>query len=116
MLVGSYLGLAYHRHGQAAVADFIVSLVDLKARIIRPTVSGGGMVRIDTLTAPGGGMMLIVRNLLDKPSAATLRLPGIRTRTLTDQFSGEQLLLAPAEGGAMTAISLQGSEVKVYCG
>ena len=114
ILIGSYVGLPLYRGHHPSNADFIVSLVDLKHRIPRPTVSGGGKVRVDLLTHPGAGRMLILRNLEEKPVRARVFLPGAAPGRLVEQFDGRELTLSAGVSGAEASVVLAPSEVQVY--
>ena len=114
ILIGSYVGLPFHRGHHPSNADLIVSLVDLKHRIPRPTVSGGVKIRVDLLTHPGGGRMLILRNLEETPVRARVAVPGAAPGRLVEQFDGRVLTLDAAGAGADAEVALAPSEVQVY--
>jgi beta-galactosidase len=114
ILIGTYLGMPFYRHGYPGNAALLTSLVDLRAIVQRPGVDGDGQVRVDVLTTPGGRQMLILRNLESRTVDASITLPGFAARELAEQFSGDTLALGGFPDGATLRVCLEPSEVRVY--
>jgi beta-galactosidase len=114
ILIGSYVGLPYHRNGFDNNGDFIASLAEWGTQILRPHVVGGRKIRVDLLSAANGQAMLILQNLEPTSIAARLRLPWAKPERMVEQFSGEVLHLCCASRGTLASVELAPKEVKVY--
>lgn len=112
--IGSYLGLAFIKYGNPMIARFIVSLIEKYSMVRRPRVMSDSRVRIDYLCNPSGNVLLIVRNLENESVTASFHIPQELPTSLTEQFSGETLLLHRSEHGMEGIVSLKSTEVKVY--
>ena len=116
ILIGSYIGLAYHRSKLAANGELIASLVEMAAPLDRPHLTSGRDIRIDLMRNGEGEVMLILQNLRPNEAEAIVALPEPVAGPLHEQFSGEQLLFTAQGGGAQAAVHFAPNEVKVYCG
>ncbi len=116
LLIGSYVGLPFFRSGHETNGNLIAGLVESCVSTQRPVVAGEAKIRVDILTATGGGVMVIARNLEPSPTGASVYLPGVSAQSLTEQFSGEMLTCGTEAGGTRVRLELGAGEVKVYCG
>ncbi|HXX64393.1 MAG TPA: beta-galactosidase trimerization domain-containing protein, partial [Bacteroidota bacterium] len=116
VLIGSYLGLSYLRHGLEANADLIASLIERTVAIARPVASPRGRVRVDVLSAPNGGRMVIMQNLKDDPFTGSVAVPGLPACRMHEEFDGESLVWTAEGTGACAQVQLRAREVRVYYG
>lgn len=116
ILIGSYLGLPYHRNGHEANAALIASLIDSSTVIERPQVAGNAKIRIDILTAPDQQFMIIAQNLEPVAVEASVYLPGAITAQASEQFLHETIAVSPQGNGAVIQLTLAPGEVQVFCG
>ncbi|TFH00504.1 MAG: hypothetical protein E4H13_07325 [Calditrichales bacterium] len=111
-LIGSYLGMAYHRDRNLNNGRLLASLAEF-AGIQKPLVEGGD-IRIDTISHPSGQMMLIVQNLSDEHIQGRIQFSSQVSLTLAEQFDGKILALS-TDGQVVTGmLSLQPYEARVY--
>jgi hypothetical protein len=116
ILIGSYVGMPYYRFGHPATAQLLVSLVDKYATISRPSIAENVKVRVDVLSTTGDACMIILRNLEPTAVHAKISVPGVSSRKLIEQFTGEEVVLTD-DGDAVTfGVHLEAAEVKVYRG
>lgn len=117
ILIGTYLALPFHRGLAPEYARFLPVLVERTAQPPpRPRVTGDARIRLDLLTAPSGGLMLIARNLEARPVQTTIEIPIAEGKKVREQFSDEEVDLMPGEHGVVARIALGPMEVKVYHG
>lgn len=116
ILIGSYLGLPYHRNRHEANADLIASLIDSSTVIERPQVAGNAKIRIDILTAPNHRFMIIAQNLEPVAVETSVYLPGVIAAQAMEQFLHEALAVSPQGSGAVIQLTLAPGEVQVFCG
>jgi beta-galactosidase GanA len=114
ILIGSYIGLAYHRGGSPTNGDLITSLVDANAAIERPRVAGGSAIRVDVLSNRRKEAMIILRNLEDRSVDDTISVPGVFGRSMVEQCTGERVTVLRKQRRSEFAVSMQAGEVKVY--
>ena len=114
ILVGSYVGLAFHREGHTSNADFIADLAGSGVSIRNP-LAKSGRVRIDVLTSSDDKVMVIFRNLDRKPVKTNFLLPLVGNSKAVEQFTGEVISLRKEKGSVSGSVFLKGGEVKVYC-
>jgi beta-galactosidase len=115
ILIGSYIGMPYYRHGHEANADFLVGLVDLATQIRRPAIVGNFRIRVDVLSTPAGAHMVIIRNLEQSAVAAGIMIPGMAGDRMVEQFSGVPIGLTKEGDGVSCIVSLEPGETKVFC-
>ena len=113
ILIGSYLGLAYHRQRDPSTGLLLAGLVEASATLTRPEVMGKGRVRVDTLST-GDHHMVIVQNLEMERSEVAVKLSGVEMSTLRELFTGDTIEPAVVDGETAFAISLKPREVRVY--
>jgi hypothetical protein len=113
ILIGSYLGLSYHRQKDPSTGAVIAGLVECAADLERPIVRGRGRVRVDTLSG-AGGHMVIVQNLERMPSEVSVELRGLELTEIRELFTGEVLRVTPGNGTTTIVVSLAPKEVRVY--
>lgn len=116
ILVGSYLGLPFHRQKYGPNGELIASLVEMACHIERPVISGNMKVRADALTDEQGRIMVIVQNLESQTGDVSITLPTAKIDSLTEQFSGESLKPSSFTNKSIVTVSLTPQEVKIYCG
>ena len=116
ILIGSYLGLQYHRKGGDANADLIAALVELAAAVRRPRVLGPEQVRVDVLATPSDEKMVIVQNLESAAVEVRVHLPYSNLRSMIEQFTGEHLPVSLRPQGGEINLALPAREVKVFRG
>jgi beta-galactosidase GanA len=116
ILIGSYLGMPYYRFGHPATAQLLVSLVDKYATISRPYIAENVKVRVDVLSTTGDACMIILRNLESTAVHAKISVPGVSSRRLIEQFSGEEIVLTDDGDAGRFGVHLEAAEVKVYRG
>ncbi|NIV98122.1 hypothetical protein GWN26_02790, partial [Candidatus Saccharibacteria bacterium] len=117
ILIGSYIGLPFHRQKCNQNANLIAGLVEYAMPISRPRVEGNAKVRIDILTGLKNQTMIIVQNLENRSAEITAHLPFKINNKLKEQFSSEILSSIELSAGKGSKISMQltAKEVKVYC-
>jgi beta-galactosidase len=114
VLIGSYLGLSYFRHGDPSTGALLAALVDQGAGITRPSVSGRGRVRVDTLTKDDD-VMVIIRNLEEERSEVAVAIDAM-LGPLRDVFGGPGLTPGHGAGRSTFVVELEPREVRVYRG
>ena len=113
ILIGSYLGLSYQRNRRSETGTLIAELAGLGARNERPS-SGSRNVRLDVLKDQGDAGIVIVQNLESKAVRTTITIPGLRSRSFKEVFTGRTLRCARRGTGVSAVIPLQKKEVKVF--
>jgi beta-galactosidase len=118
VLIGTYIGMPFQREGYASNSDLIAALVAFTADLQRPKVAHELPVRVDLVTDPASGMMLILQNLSSEPVGADITLPVSDVPRFREQFTEEELRIRrdDKEGTPVLQVRLAGREVKVYCG
>lgn len=112
--IGTYLGLAYYQSGNLSIADYLVSLVHRYSDVERPWIISDKRVRIDYLKNEPGNVMLIIRNIENEELTVSFSIPEILQKTLTEQFTNEEIILQIKEGVTGGTVSLKPYEVKVF--
>ncbi len=115
ILIGSYLGLSYARHGDPSTGRIIAALVETAGELNRPHVSGRGRVRVDTLGSRNGEQMIIIQNLEDEASEVSVALEG-RSSSMREIFGGPDLPISICEDRTSFSMALRPREVRVYRG
>ncbi len=116
ILIGSYVGLPFYRKKYTANGELIASLVEMTYKIERPIVIGNVKVRVDLLTDHTGQIMMIVQNLEQRNIEVSITVPLKNIDSLTEQFSGEALMMSSLKDRSITTVALPPKEVKIYCG
>ncbi len=116
ILVGSFVGLPYHRLGHPSNGAFIAGLVDFAADISRPHVNGSERVRVDVMRSDSGEIAVIVQNLEQSPVVTTVKVPDAFDRQLRELFTSETLAPVATADGTLFMVSLQPNEVQVFHG
>jgi beta-galactosidase len=116
ILIGSYIGLPFHRKKYVTNGELIASLVEMTCKIERPIVIGDLKVRVDLLTDPAGQIMMILQNLEQRNIEVSITVPLNNIDSLTEQFSGEALMMSSLQDRSITTVALAPKEVKIYCG
>ncbi len=114
ILIGTYLGLSYHRTGSDKSGDLIASLVKHAVKIEGPEVIGKSRVRIDVLENSGEPVFVIFRNLSDRTTKSTFALPSFDKSALIEVFSAEKMKLRVNKSTSAGEIILKPREVKVF--
>jgi len=116
ILIGTYLGMPFHRQGTTANADFLASLVAMGTQKKPAVLADGSLVRIDLLSDASGGVMLIVRNLELRSVSSTAFIPQLRASSLVEQFSSASVAPTVVSEGGYLDLVLRPGEVQVYRG
>jgi beta-galactosidase len=116
ILIGSYIGLPFHRKKYVTNGELIASLVEMTYKIERPTVIGNVKVRIDLLIDPAGQIMIILQNLEERNIEVSITIPLKNITSLTEQFSGETLMMSSLKDRSIATVALAPKEVKIYSG
>ena len=109
--IGSYTGLVYQREKTKSNGELISGLVEYCTKIRRPETNK--KIRIDVLEKDGQ-QMVIIQNLEKKNQAAEINIPGIKSKTFVEQFSGKKVKPQKQKGKASLSIKLAPREVQVY--
>ena len=88
----------------------------MTCKIERPIVIGDLKVRVDLLTDPAGQIMMILQNLEQRNIEVSITVPLNNIDSLTEQFSGEALMMSSLQDRSITTVALAPKEVKIYCG
>jgi hypothetical protein len=115
IMIGSYLGLAYHRQHDPSTGAVLAGLIDASADVSRSIVHGWGRVRADVLSA-GDEHMIILQNLENERSEVSVEIGGIAPDTVRELFSEEHLQAVRGSDGSLFAVTLEPREVRVYRG
>ncbi|MBT8400962.1 MAG: beta-galactosidase trimerization domain-containing protein, partial [Rhodothermia bacterium] len=116
ILIGSYVGLPFHRLGHSANGDFIASLVDHATTIPRPRVVGRQKVRVDLLTNDAGEISVVLQNLSGEMADVAVEFPEVIDVRLTEIFDGEVVTPVRTANGSLLTTHLEAGEVRVYHG
>ncbi len=116
ILVGSYLGLSFHRLHHPSNGRLLAALVRQADLPDAPSVQDGLKVRVDTLSSEDGRAMVILQNGESRNVETTVHLPDLAADELEEIFSGERLRCARGEQGSLLRVDLGPKEVKVFLG
>ena len=114
ILIGSYIGLAYHRKNEKSNGDFIAGLVEMASLINHSKVKNHLKIRVDILIGKNSDVMLIVQNLEKLKVEAEIYLPIKNVKPLKEQFSNETIFPTSNKQGVSIKLKLKFREVKVY--
>lgn len=109
--IGSYPGLVFHREKYKANGELISGLIEFCTKIKRPEANK--KVRVDVLENEEK-QMLIIQNLEKKSQSVTVKIPGLRIKTFTEQFSRKKIKPKKEKGNAILTLQLKAQEVRVY--
>jgi hypothetical protein len=109
--IGTYLGIGVQREKNRANGELIAGLVEYCIKINRP--SANKKIRIDVLQNDDR-QMLIIQNLENKKLSGIIRIPEIKMKTFTEQFSKKKIKPQKEKGEKTLHIGMDPREVKVY--
>ncbi len=111
VVIGSYLGLVYHRDKVKSNGEMIAGLVEYCIKIKRP--ESNKKVRVDILRKDEREM-LIIQNLENSEQSAGINIPDLKAKEFTEQFSKNKVKLQ--KGEYQLNLKLGAREVQVYIG
>ena len=112
ILIGSYIGLGYHRHKLEENGALIASLAEV-AKIERPQIKDDRKVRIDLIDSDYG-VIMIMQNLEKSEVDAEIRIRLKKDMKFTEQFDNEILQVKSDGQYGQANRKLKPSEVRVY--
>jgi len=115
VLIGTYLGLVYHRKHVFGNGAFIASLVSMNSNIEKPHILNDERVRVDIMRGRNDDVGLIVQNLEDEAVDVTVQLPiqGIG-RDFEELFDRCKIQTVSDASGIRISVALDPREVRIY--
>jgi len=112
-LIGSYVGLVYHREKTSYNAEFLCSIIDKFSSVRKIKISDNKRVRVDLLNY-NDNKLLIVQNKEDNMVDVEIEIELNGIKKFIEQFD-ESIIEAVSEDGiSKIHLVLESKEVKVY--
>lgn len=108
-MIGTMLGAAFLEKGCVSCADFIADLVGRHVATPVPGVSPHRSVRVDILSAQGRHWVML-QNLTDCDTQATINLPAQTSGRLTEMFTDETVNI----NNGVIRVSLLPNQIKAF--